>query len=131
MMSKNQKPPTKAEKERIDRMMKLGCIISRRRPWPRIANAKVECHHITRGGKRLGHWYTIPLTSWHHRGAVPYPAKSKEEARAWYGASLADGSKAFIESHGVDEMQLWEEVQKLLDLPAERPVTKIIPRKIA
>jgi hypothetical protein len=42
-----------------------------------------------------------------------------------FGATVKDGSKAFLESHGVTQWELYDETQKLLKLPAGRPPSKI------
>lgn len=130
---RNSVPPTKAEQARIDAMMLHPCVLSlyrlRKHKSIPYQGAGVECQHITRGRKRLGHLYTIPLHPWYHRGVVPYPLQSAAQARLRYGASLADGSKAFKESHGVDEFDLWKLQQEEMGLPAEMPASKILPRR--
>lgn len=127
--SKDMKRPTKFEQLRIDAMMKGGCILILRRQLRRLGqvptNGRVECHHIVDGNKRLGHLYSIPLHSWYHRGVVPYPARSAREAREWYGASLANGSKAFKADHEVDELGLWQELQQLLGMSDELQESKV------
>lgn len=131
---KNQKPPTALEQLRIDAMMKGGCYLSllrRHLGLPVPTTGIVECQHITRGRKRLGHLYTIPLHSYYHRGVVPHPAQSKREALELYGASLADGSKAFKNSHGLDELELWQSLQRALGDSAELPKSKVLPRRAA
>jgi hypothetical protein len=129
--SRNYVFPTKDERERERSARKLGCILSRVRkakglPVPKGA---VEIDHLVKPGKRLGHAFSIPLSSWYHRGVVPYPLTSKPEARELYGAAVSDGSKAFLESHGVTRMELYVETQRLLGLPVETVPTKILPRR--
>lgn len=127
MMSRNQPRPTAAEKERIDRMMALGCVLT----WLKYGERRsAECHHITVGRKRLGHWYSIPLTPWYHRGEV-FPGATRGGMRAMYGASLADGSKAFVASHGYTELELWLRIQHALGLSDELPKSKVLPRRAA
>lgn len=132
MMHKNYVWPTKAERERERRARKLGCIISRIRdakglPFPK--KGPVEMDHLVKPGRRLGHGYSIPLHPWYHRGVVPYPCTSKAEARELYGAAVSDGSKAFLASHGVTRWDLYVTTQGLLDLIADLPPTKIVPRR--
>lgn len=116
---KNSKSPTKAEAERIARMMTLGCVCCHQFGGWRYP----ECHHIVQGNKRLGHWYTIPICSGHHRGA-------------WTGlesgprVALSDGSKLFVVTFG-SERELWKKVQDRLGLPYIWPSSKILPRRVA
>jgi hypothetical protein len=130
---KNQKPMLKSERLRNDRMMQLGCIVSRIRKDRGLAvptRGAVQCHHIVEGGKRLGHGYTIPLNVWYHLGFVPFQCADAEEAIAMYGASLVHGRPLFIASHGT-ERELWEMTQSLLGLPADWPESKVLPRRLA
>ena len=130
---KNWKPPTALEKLRISAVMKGGCYLSLIRKELELAVPKirVELHHITKGGKRLGHLYTIPLSAYYHRGVVPYPAMSKEKAMELYGASLAHGSKRFFESHDLTELELWQSLQRAIGQSDELPQSKILPRRVA
>lgn len=128
---KGQKKPTAWEQMRIDAIMKAGCYLSLVRiamqlPVPR---GVIECHHITRGGKRLGHLYTIPLKDWYHRGVVPTDCRTKEEARSRYGASLAQGSKLFEEDHLVSELELWQSLQRAMGMDDSLPKSKVFKRE--
>lgn len=134
MRSRNYVFPTKQERDRERAARKLGCILSRIReakglPVPK--KGAIEIDHLVKPGKRLGHAFSIPLHSWYHRGVVPYPCTSKSEARELYGAAVSDGSKAFLESHGVTRMELYVETQRLLGLPVQTVPTKILPRREA
>lgn len=128
---KGQKRPTAWEQMRIDAAMKGGCYLSRIRQHMGLAvpMGKFECHHITRGGKRLGHLYTVPLHEWYHRGVVPTDCRNKKEARRRYGASLADGSKAFKASHLLDEIELWQSLQRAMCMDDTPPASKIFKRE--
>lgn len=99
------------ERSRIDRMLKLGCVVCRH--FGKFNPAEV--HHLTEGGRRLGHWYTIPLCPPHHRGTVQGVV------------SVASGSRAFEAAYG-SQLLLWEEVQQFLGLEVKWPVSKIMPR---
>jgi hypothetical protein len=132
MMHRNYTYPTKADRDRERAARKLGCILSRDRmarglPVPK--QGPVDIDHLVNPGKRLGHGYSIPLHPWYHRGVVPYPLTSKEEARERYGASVTDGSKAFLASHGVTRLELYQMTQGLLGLPTELPKSKIFKRE--
>lgn len=129
---KNQTWPTAAEREREKAARKLGCVLSRLRaakglPVPK--KGPVHIHHIVKGGKRLGHGYTVPLHGWYNAEVVPYPYTSKYEAREVFGASVKHGSKAFLESHDITEWDVYVETQRLLGLPVETVPTKILPRR--
>lgn len=133
---KNQTWPTSAERAREREARKLGCVLSRNRvarglPVPELRKGSLHIHHLLKPGKREGHGYSIPLHSWYHEGVIPYPFASRSEAREAFGATVKDGSKAFLESHGVTQWDLYEETQKLLKLPADRPASKIVPRRVA
>lgn len=66
------KPATKEEKEWMDAISQLPCVICHARP--------VEVHHITRCGRRMGHLYTLPLCVNCHRGDDGFSGKNR---KAW------------------------------------------------
>ncbi len=115
---------TTAEKERIERMLKLGCAACALIGVPNLKNT--ECHHIVVGGKRLGHLYTIPLCSGHHRGQWHEHEWIQEHERA----AISSGRKAFIRVYNT-ERALWEHVQFVLHLDDTWPASKILPRRVA
>jgi hypothetical protein len=132
---KNQTWPNAAERARERAARKLGCVLSRNRvarglPVPEPRKGSLHIHHLLKPGKRYGHGYSIPLHSWYHEAIIPYPYTSKAEARAAFGASVKQGSKVFLADHGVTEWELYDETQKELKLPADRPATKIMPRRL-
>jgi len=125
MMSRNQPRPTKEEAQRNKIIKANGCMLN----WLKFGEKKyAEIHHIVMPGKRLGHWYTIPLSPWYHRGTCD-PGKTKTEMRAKYGASLADGTRAFVASHHYTELELWQKLQVTLGLDDELPKSKRVPRR--
>lgn len=85
---------THEEENRIDRFRHIGCIVSR--------SPEYDVHHLTDGGRRLGHAFTIPLHPWYHRG-VPYPGMSQEGMRLNFGPSLAKSKKEFEAQFGTEE----------------------------
>lgn len=105
MMSRNQPKWTKAEKARADRMAELiGCIFCA------LSGDKGRCdnrHHIIRGNKRLGHWYTLPVCLDHHK-------------------ACHNGTYSYAE-----QMDTWLKVQHALGLSDELPSTKILARRVA
>lgn len=128
-MKRSIPPPTVAESQRIDRMKKeIGCIVTRLR---RGVRETPEVQHIKSGTDVLGWWYTIPLTPYYHRGVWDAAARSKQDMIDAYGASLAHGSKVFVKSHGMTELELWQIVQRMLGLDDTLPASKILPRRVA
>ena len=80
-------------------------------------------------GKRYGHWYTIPLSLWYHRGH-PEPGKTKAQMRAEYGAALTDGRHSFVASHHYTELELWQKWQVAMGFDDSMPKSKIVPRRL-
>ena len=125
-MSRNQPRQTKEEAQRNKIIKAGGCMLT----WLKFGEKKyAEIHHITIPGKRLGHAYTIPLSPWYHRGVCD-PGKTKEEMRTQYGASLTDGTHAFVASHHYTELELWQKLQVALGLDDSLPTTKRVPRRL-
>src|SRR6185312_16309058 len=90
---RNYSGPDPLEHARMERIMSLSCIVCAL--YGDITPRRLECHHIVRGNKRLGHWYTIPLCVGHHRG-VDWTDQAVQ-------ISIASGSRAFREAHGYDD----------------------------
>lgn len=116
--------PTKSESNRIDRMLRLGCIITRLKFG---TYSPAECHHIV-DGYRLGHWWSLPLNPWYHRGVFDSRNASRVDMERVYGPSIAHGIPPFVDAHGKTEIELWQIIQGVLGLSAELPASKIIPR---
>lgn len=60
--------PTKAQRERFDMILNIGCVVSRLRG---LGYVPCEIHHLTgglHGQKRQGHDFTVGLNAWSHRG---------------------------------------------------------------
>lgn len=126
MMSRNQPRPTKEEAQRMKIIKAMGCMLT----WAKFGEKKyAEVHHILIGGKRAGHWYTIPLSPWYHQ-RICDPGKTMEEMRAKYGASTRDGSKLFVAAHHYTELELWQKLQVILGLDDELPKSKRVPRRV-
>jgi len=118
----------KLEELRIQQMMRLGCVACAFIEIPMIAH---ECHHLLDGNRRMGHWFTIPLCSGHHRGQ--WSAEQREvlgqrsiRERKTYLVAISDGRKTFTMIYPT-ERQLWESVQERLGL--SWPKSKILPRR--
>lgn len=109
------------ERSRIDRMLRLGCIVCRH-----FSNdSQAEVHHLTDGGRRLGHWYTLPLCPGHHRGV--WCGHRKGCCLKDPGHSIESGRRVFEQAYGSQRV-LWEEVQQFLGLEAKWPDSKITSR---
>lgn len=115
--------PTKAEADRIQRVVDYGCIVSRLK-W-RIYSPP-DFHHILSGGVRMGHWYGIALNPWFHRGVCQSGMSQREMTRV-YGPSLALDKPAFEHEHGT-ERYLWELTQRLFGWDRAWPVSKVFRR---
>lgn len=82
--------PTVLEREWLDAIVAYGCIcchLDGQAPRP------TAVHHILRGGRRIGHLFSLPLCDpGHHQGGQPlgllcrHPNKAQFEAR--YGTEL-------------------------------------------
>ena len=70
-----------------------GCIACRKDGHP---DTPAEIHHITSGGRRMGHLFSLPLCSAHHRGdgrmvpSVHFHRKAFERAYGLQGDLLAE-----------------------------------------
>lgn len=118
--------PTKYEAARIEAMMRLGCVCCALAGQPHIAQ---ECHHILDGGRRLGHWFTLPLCRGHHQGDFSLDQRSLLPLE--HLIAISDGRKLFNATYG-SERKLWEIVQDRLHLPKVWSVSsKILPRRVA
>lgn len=126
MMSRNAPRPTAEERRRMNLFRTTGCMLT----WLKFGKKVfAECHHITMAGKRYGHFFTIPLSPWYHRG-VPEIGRTKDDMRAEYGASLADGRRAFVAAHHYTELELWQKFQVAIGFDDSLPKTKRVPRRV-
>lgn len=93
---------TKAEKEHLNALAELGCIVCLNLGY---GKSPAEIHHIRHGvgmGQRNNHKNAIPLCHKHHR-------------TGGYGVALHAGQKAFEDNYGT-ESELLECVNKLLNI---------------
>ena len=72
---------TKAEHRHLANVWALGCIICMRSGL----DSPAEVHHLTEGGRRLGHMHTIPLCPAHHRGDVGIHGMGRKAFEREYG----------------------------------------------
>lgn len=116
-------PPTKAESDRLRRISDYGCIISRLK-WRIYVPA--EIHHLNDCGRNMGHWWTIPLAPWYHRGICHAGMPQREMTRV-YGPSMDLDREAFDFEFGGDR-RLWIVVQRLFGWDRTWPASKIFRR---
>lgn len=79
--------PTKAEAERMDRLREFGCIACH---LDEVAEGfryegLADIHHMLLGGKRIGHYWTIPLCQGHHTGSLLSWHRTRRKFREIYG----------------------------------------------
>lgn len=102
---------TKAERQWIESILELGCIVCL---LFRGVRTPAEVHHLLRAGRRLGHLFTIPLCYWHHRSG-----RNDEEV-----VSRDQCVRRFEQRYG-KESYLLEQTKKRVDgtspSPAEAP----------
>lgn len=132
-MNHSTRPPTIYEAERIEAMMRLGCVAC---AVLGIPYAEVQCHHILDGGTRMGHWFSLPVCAGHHKGeftavqrTILMEASDERKIRYDVLVAIHRGRKAFARVYGT-ERELWSRVQERLRLPAVWPPTKILPRRL-
>ena len=127
---------TKYERERIEAMMRLGCVFCA--VVGIVSIHQLECHHIVEGNRRLGHWYTLPVCIGHHRGY--FTPEQKQILRQYARergmpdesmlVGVSTGSKSFEPWYGT-EREMWTKVQRRLKLPAMWTSSKVVPRIVA
>jgi hypothetical protein len=62
--------PTVAEREWMDKIVAYGCVACRMDGRGIVAPC---VHHILRGGRRMGHLFTLPLCPGHHQDGTGLP----------------------------------------------------------
>lgn len=121
-------PQTAEERQRIQRMIPLGCICCRALGLGTLGYQRGEVHHLVMPGKRYGHWFTVYLCVGHHQGEWTETQKGIISDRD--RVNVTHQRRRFVAAYGT-ERSLWEMTQVLLDLPAEWPASKILPRRVA
>ena len=99
---------TGAEKDYLNRLAALGCIVCRNEGLYGVA---AEIHHIRDGqgmGQRAGHYQTVPLCAGHHR-------------TGGYGVAVHAGKKTWEARYGT-ERDLMAQAQALLAKERARTV---------
>lgn len=82
--------PTKAEREWMAAIVALGCIACH---LDGVAPRPTAVHHLLRGGRRIGHLFSIGLCDpGHHQGGAQFGLVSRHPWRAHFEAKY--GSEA-------------------------------------
>lgn len=87
--------PTKSEQEWFEASREHGCLISNA-----DCGGGIQSDHITAGGRRMGHHYTIPLCKNHHHWDSPLQI----------GDAFGKGKKPWEARHG-KRIDLWRELR--------------------
>jgi hypothetical protein len=121
IMHRNTPRPKKAEQDRINFIMGLSCAVCALHGD--VSKRALECHHIVRNARRMGHWYTLQLCRGHHQGR--WDQRNPQPAQV----AISDGRKAFRRAHGgLDDLQIWQRQQVALGYDDALPATKVFKR---
>lgn len=99
---------TATDKARFDAIQQTGCICTL---LLHSYGQPCDIHHLTAGGRRLGHQYTIGLSPWNHRG-VTADGLTERQMTIIYGPSLAHGRRPFEAFFGPQSLLL--EIQNVV-----------------
>ena len=102
------KPATKAETAHMAKVAAYGCIICRWFMGGIRSEAHVH-HMLTKGGKRMGHFYTLGLCPSHHEGHGVTNAMRRVGI-----VPRSDSQRTFEKAYGMTEAQMLERLQKEL-----------------
>lgn len=101
--------PSAEQERRWEKMRAAGCIACSMAVLS-PQGGRTEIHHLTIGGKhgapRLGHWQTVALCAWHHRGMILDDIGLSAHMEVMYGPSYARTPKAFRAEYGNDALLL-------------------------
>lgn len=118
IMHRNMARPNAGEAARIKLIMSMSCAVCALHGD--VSKRSLELHHIVRGSRRMGHWYTLQLCRGHHQGH--WDSRNPQSAPV----SIADGRKAFRAAHGgYDDLQIWQRQQVVLAMDDTMPASKI------
>jgi len=104
-MHSKAKSPTKAHRERWNRIRALGCIACRQNEPP-VVLWPCEIHHLLDCGRRIGHDASVGLCAFHHRGSPPGNMESVKRSTEQFGPSLFHDGKGFHARYGTDKALL-------------------------
>lgn len=95
---KGMKKATKAELAHLARVKEMPCLV--------CAKGKqidpTEVHHIVVGSRRLGHFFVLPLCTFHH-----------------------------VRVYLLSQRRLWQALNVKMGIEREWPASKIVPRRVA
>lgn len=91
---------TKAEKQWMDAITQMGCVVCYMRGFPGMP--AVPHHMLDDGGRRIGHFWTIPLCAGHHQ----YPEKgsgkiSRHPNKARFEAAYGTEEELLAETRAI------------------------------
>lgn len=86
---------TKLEQLHLDSIHLMPCLIDNGQ-----CGGRMEAHHITSGGRRIDHWHTLCLCTFHHGPQTPLPL----------GEAIHKGKKLFEKKYG-SQMELLKKVR--------------------
>jgi hypothetical protein len=118
---------TKAEASYIEAIKNgfcIACLIweqSDESPPMFVPQWGCDCHHLKSGNVRVGHFWSVGLCAYHHRG-VPLEGWNPKHMRKHFGPSLMDGSRTFHDVYGSDADLLAAQDEALRDWGIEPPV---------
>jgi len=108
----SKKPPTVEEQNWMRKISIMGCIACKVHVG---AFVPAEVHHMTSGGRRMGHLFTLPLCPYHHRGVID-GGMDEAYVKKIYGPSVSHGRKEFEGFFGAEE-DLLKQVQQWVGWP--------------
>lgn len=100
---------TKAELAYLAQVKELPCCVCPEAPG-RDQQSPTEAHHIVQG-KRLGHFFCLPLCAEHHE--------------------LVTSARWMFEQIFSSQRSLWEKTNAKLGVSREWPASKVVPRRVA
>lgn len=99
--------PTAAESRWMSAICEIGCIVCRNEG---LGKTPASPHHLVEALHRLGHYFTIPLCSFHHQ--VP---SNDGQWVTRHGPGPYTGKALFEETYG-SEFRLLHQCQKITGL---------------
>jgi hypothetical protein len=90
---------TKSEKEYLDRVARIGCIVCRKNGY----HSPATIHHLREGmgmGMRNDYKHAIPLCPYHHQDGP-------------IGEAIHKGIKSFAKNHGTEKQLLGQVIAML------------------
>lgn len=103
------KSATVEEQKWMGKVAAFGCVACQIRLG---THEPTTVHHLTDCGRRMGHFFTIPLCPWHHQGHCR-PGSTSTKMAAIFGPSFAKSKLDFERVFGT-ELELLEKVRTCL-----------------